>query len=74
MAVSYSDNGDAFVADKPRVWLARFEGLDFDLSPDGKRIIAIAPVPSAARLQHRRLSMRSCSCKTSLTNCAGAFQ
>jgi Tol biopolymer transport system component len=48
VAVSYTARGDTFVADKPRVWLARFAQTDFDLSPDGKRIVAIVPVQSAA--------------------------
>jgi hypothetical protein len=48
MAVAYTANGDTFLAEKPRVWLARFDEPDFDLSQDGKRILAIAPVQSAA--------------------------
>ncbi len=48
MAVSYTENGETFVADKPRVWLAKFDQSDFDLSPDGKRIVAAVPVQSAA--------------------------
>jgi hypothetical protein len=27
--------GGAFVAEKPRVWLAKFGGTEWDLSPDG---------------------------------------
>ena len=39
MAVSYAVNGDSFVADKPRVWLAKLGGATaFGLAPDGKRV------------------------------------
>lgn len=41
MAASYTAKGDAFVAEKPRVWLARLCGAlsgDWDLAPDGKRV------------------------------------
>ena len=47
LAASYTVNGDAFVADKPRVWLAKPGGTDFDLSPDGKRLAVVTPVASA---------------------------
>ena len=51
MAVHYSEKGDAFVADKPRVWLAKFAGDGGDLSPDGKRLAAIVPQRGAAAPQ-----------------------
>ena len=43
MAASYTVKGDTFVADKPRVWIAKLGGtrvapLNWDLSPDGKRV------------------------------------
>ncbi len=52
MAASYSVNGDSFVADKPRVWSDKQIGgavgqaelrvfRNFDLAPDGKRIVAL---------------------------------
>ena len=47
MAVSYSVKGDTFVADKPRVWLSKPGGTDFDLSPDGKRLAVVTPVANA---------------------------
>jgi WD40 repeat protein len=47
MAVHYSAKGDTFVADKPRVWLAKYTGGDYDLSADGKRLVAIVPEHAA---------------------------
>jgi Tol biopolymer transport system component len=54
MAVSYTAKGDTFVADKPRVWLAKFTQTEFDVSPDGKRLVAIVPTQSSAppQLEH----------------------
>ena len=48
MVASYKVEGDAFRADKPRVWterpfFPRSLGWDFDLHPDGERV-AVAPV------------------------------
>ena len=51
MAVHYTAKGDAFVADKPRVWLAKFPGSDGDVSADGKRLVAIVPEHAAAAPQ-----------------------
>ena len=39
--------GDTFVPEKPRVWLAKPGGTDWDLSPDGKRVVVVSPVESA---------------------------
>jgi predicted Ser/Thr protein kinase len=47
MAVSYSVNGDSFVADKPRVWIAKLGGTQFDLAPDGKRVSVLTPVDTS---------------------------
>jgi Tol biopolymer transport system component/tRNA A-37 threonylcarbamoyl transferase component Bud32 len=47
MAVSYSSGGGTFLAEKPRVWLAKVGGEADDLSPDGQRLAVIAPVESA---------------------------
>jgi predicted Ser/Thr protein kinase len=54
MAVSYSVKGDSFVAEKPRVWLAKLGGTDWDLAPDGKRVAVIMPAaaPEAPKLDH----------------------
>lgn len=47
MAARYTVNGDTFVAEKPRVWIANVGGTQWDLSPDGKRIAVVARVESA---------------------------
>jgi serine/threonine-protein kinase len=46
MSVSYSINGDSFVAEKPRVWITKLGGTSFDLAPDGKRVAVVTPVES----------------------------
>ena len=43
MSVTYSAKGNAFAADKPRVYLEK-AGLEWDVAPDG-RIAVIEPVP-----------------------------
>jgi Tol biopolymer transport system component/predicted Ser/Thr protein kinase len=58
MAVSYSLNGDSFVAEKPRVWIEKLGGAEgppnYDLAPDGKRVVVLAPVesPEAPKPEH----------------------
>jgi serine/threonine-protein kinase len=47
MAASYTVKGDSFVADKPRVWIARLGGTQWDLAPDGKRAAVLAPIEAA---------------------------
>jgi len=52
MAASYTVSGDAFVADKPRVWIAALGGTTntpggWDLAPDGKRVLVVTPVERA---------------------------
>ena len=47
MAASYRANGDTVVPDKPRVWIAKSGGIGRDLSPDGKRVVALTPLESA---------------------------
>jgi serine/threonine-protein kinase len=44
MAVAYTATGDTFVAEKPRVWLAKLGGTTWDLAPDGKRVAVVTPV------------------------------
>jgi serine/threonine-protein kinase len=44
MAVGYTAKGDAFIADKPRVWITRLGGSAWDLAPDGKRVAVLTPV------------------------------
>jgi serine/threonine-protein kinase len=51
MVVNYTVKGESFVADKPRVWsgkqLANVGlGGNFDLSPDGKRLLVLMPAES----------------------------
>jgi serine/threonine-protein kinase len=47
MAVSYTVKGDTFVPEKPRVWIAKLGGTQWDLAPDGKRVATLTPVESA---------------------------
>jgi len=47
MAVSYTVRGDTFVAEKPRVWIAKLGGTDWDVAPDGKRVLVRTPVESS---------------------------
>jgi Tol biopolymer transport system component len=53
MVAAYTVKGDSFVADKPRIWSDKqLAGLvnsskNADLSPDGKRIVALMPVETA---------------------------
>lgn len=65
MTASYSVKGDAFVPERPRVWIAALGGTDWntsresarsgwDLAPDGKRVAVVIPEGSAqAPQQHR---------------------
>ena len=47
MAARYTVNGDTFVAEKPRVWIAKLGGTDWDLAPDGKQIYYVLfPTPN----------------------------
>jgi serine/threonine protein kinase len=47
MAVSYTVQGETFVAEKPRLWLDKLGGTQYDVAPDGKRLAVITPVASA---------------------------
>jgi Tol biopolymer transport system component len=47
MAARYTVNGDTFVAEKPRVWIAKLGGTRWDLAPDGKRVAVVTPVETA---------------------------
>jgi dipeptidyl aminopeptidase/acylaminoacyl peptidase len=58
MTASYSVTGNAFMADRPRVWIATLGadlsdigGTDWDLAPDGKRVAVVIPEGSAQALQ-----------------------
>jgi serine/threonine-protein kinase len=60
IAVAYTAKGDRFVAEKPRIWLAKLGGFRagfgtaWDLAPDGKRIAVATPVetPGAPNQDH----------------------
>jgi Tol biopolymer transport system component len=48
MVASYRVKGDLFEAEKPRVWLEKplaniGLGVNFDVAPDGKRIVGLMP-------------------------------
>ena len=47
MAVSYTVKADTFVPEKPRVWIAKLGGTQWDLAPDGNRVLVLTPVESA---------------------------
>lgn len=54
MAVGYTVSGDAFVADKPRVWIGALGGAPtitlapvWDLAKDGTRVLVVTPAESA---------------------------
>ena len=44
MAASYAVKGETFVAEKPRVWIPKLGSAEWDLSPDGKRVVVATPV------------------------------
>jgi Tol biopolymer transport system component len=54
MAVSYTVKGETFVADKPRVWIAKLGGTLWDLAPNGKRVAVVTPeeAPEAPKPDH----------------------
>jgi serine/threonine protein kinase/Tol biopolymer transport system component len=46
LAATYTVRNDIFVADNPRVWIAKLGGTAWDLAPDGKRLAVLTPVDS----------------------------
>jgi Tol biopolymer transport system component len=54
MVVNYTANGDSFVPKKPRVWIAKLGGKQFDVAPDGKRVVVVTPVdtPASPKADH----------------------
>ncbi len=56
-AVSYKIAGDSFVAGRPRVWGALGVATGFDLAPDGKRLIVLAPTVEGAVPTNRILTV-----------------
>jgi serine/threonine protein kinase len=61
MAVSYTVKGDVFLADPPRVWLAKAPRGNFDVSPDGKRLLVPLPVETgdAPKAAHEFVSLEN---------------
>jgi len=53
MAVRYTTSGDAFVAEKPRVWIARLGGPDalWDVTPDATRIAVVSQAAGAESVE-----------------------
>jgi len=55
MVVTYTVQGDAFVADKPRLWvqkrLSDTLGRNLDITADGKRFVALLPFDAAQEQQ-----------------------
>jgi Tol biopolymer transport system component len=57
MAAGYTVKGDSFAADKPRVWSDKqladpgVNGINYALSPDGKRIAALMPAEAPGQEQ-----------------------
>ena len=47
MVANYSVSGGSFVAEKPRVWIEKPGGIDYDVAPDGKRIVVLTPVTTS---------------------------
>ena len=55
MTLSYSVNGNSFVAGRPRVWIAAVGGTEWDLGPDGKRVAMLIPEGSARAPQQEHV-------------------
>jgi serine/threonine-protein kinase len=47
MSASYTVKGDTFVPERPQVWIAKLAKSDWNLAPDGKRVLVVTPVESA---------------------------
>lgn len=44
MVGNYPVSGDSFVPEKPRVWIGKLGGTDWNLAPDGKHVVVLTPV------------------------------
>jgi hypothetical protein len=57
MVAAYTAKSESFVAEKPRVWSEKrigdtgLSGANFDVAPDGKRIVALMPLETPATQQ-----------------------
>jgi dipeptidyl aminopeptidase/acylaminoacyl peptidase len=66
---TYTVRGDSFVADKPRMWSEKrlanaFNGgMNYDVAPDGKRIVVFMPVeaPEAQKTQNQVIFLQNFS-------------
>jgi serine/threonine-protein kinase len=47
MAAGYAVKDDTFVPEKPRVWVVKLGGTQWDLAPDGKRVVVLTAVDTA---------------------------
>jgi serine/threonine-protein kinase len=61
LSVSYTDKGNSFVSEKPKIWLATLgNAISFDLAPDGKRVLVVTPAGGAAtRAEHTVVFMQN---------------
>jgi hypothetical protein len=52
---------DTFVAEKPRVWLTKLGGTEWDVAPDGKRLLVLTPVdsPQAPKQEHEAVFLEN---------------
>jgi len=48
MAAHYTVKGDTFVPERPRVWIAKLGGTQWDLAPDGSRVLVLASLEAGA--------------------------
>ena len=54
MSVEYGAKGDTFEVGKPKVWIAKLGGTQWDLAGDGKRVAVLTPLdtPEALKQDH----------------------
>jgi hypothetical protein len=55
MSVSYAAKGEAFVTDKPRLWVTGMGGTEWDLAPDGRCIAVLRPVEAVEPARPERV-------------------
>jgi WD40 repeat protein len=44
ISVEYKAKGDAFEAERPKVWISKLGGTVWQLAPDGKRVVVVTPL------------------------------
>jgi hypothetical protein len=57
MAVGLHSAGDGLVVEKPRLWLDKLGGIEFDLTPDGKRLAVLTPESAPEKSKHEHTVM-----------------